>query len=140
VEALRRIRTWPGDAQFTLAAAVAVLIGPLLPWVDLSGGRQFSDRTSGVELNAGLLCLVVGVVAVWLLNRPKGPRVAASSGALAALALLAGALVLVTLIKHWSDPVPPLWGMYVTGLAALALLVGSFRLQGASEDAVGPPD
>ena len=91
-------------------------------------------------MNAGLLCFVVGVVAVWLLNRPHGPRAAATSGALPALALLGGVLVLVALIQHWSDPVPPLWGMVVTGLAALALLVGSLLLQGLSEDTLGPPD
>jgi peptidoglycan/LPS O-acetylase OafA/YrhL len=140
VAALRRIRGWSGDAWFTLAAAAALVVGPLLPWFEYSSDPTFSDHVSGIELNAGLLCLVVGALAVWLLNRPHGPRAAAKSGALAGLALLAGALVLVTLIKHWSDPTTPLWGFYVTGVAALALLVGSFLLEGESESSLGPPD
>ena len=140
VEALRRIRGWSRDEQFTLAAAVALVVGPLLPWVDFARGTGFSERTSGIELNAGLLCLVVGVIAVWVLNRPKGPRAAATSGALTALALLGGTLVLVALIQHWSDPVAPLWGLFVTGLAALALPVGSFLIQGETDESLGPPD
>jgi peptidoglycan/LPS O-acetylase OafA/YrhL len=140
VEGLRRIRGWSRDEQFTLASAVALVIGPLLPWVDFAKGTGFSERTSGIELNAGLLCLVVGVVAVWVLNRPKGPQAAATSGALTALALLGGILVLVALIQHWSDPVAPLWGLFVTGLGALALLVGSFLIQGETDESLGPPD
>jgi peptidoglycan/LPS O-acetylase OafA/YrhL len=139
VEALRRIRGWSGDAQFTLAAAVALVVGPLLPWLDYPS-PELSQHVSGIELNAGLLCLVVGVVAVWVLNRSAGPELAARSGALAGLALLAGALVLETLIKHFNDPVAPLWGMWVTGLAALALLVGSLVIPGASDEALPPPD
>jgi hypothetical protein len=139
VDTLTRIGRWSGDAKFTLAAAVVLVIGPLLPWLDFPSSEGGSD-ISGIDLNAGLLCLLAGAVAVWVLNRPHGPVAAARSGALGALALLAGALVLETLIKHWNDPVAPLWGMYVTGLAALALLVGSFLLHWASEDALGPPD
>jgi peptidoglycan/LPS O-acetylase OafA/YrhL len=137
---LRRIRGWSRDEQLTLAAALALVIGPLLPWVDFAKGTGFSERTSGIELNAGLLCLVVGAIAVWVLNRPNGPRAAARSGAVTALALLGGILVLVALIQHWSDPVAPLWGLFVTGLAALALLVGSFLIQGEADEGLGPPD
>jgi hypothetical protein len=140
MEPLRRIGGWSGDAQLTLAAAVALVVGPLLPWFDYSPDPGFSDHVTGIELNAGLLCTVIGAAAVWLLNRPQGPRAAASSGGLAGLALFAGAIVLVTLIKHWSDPNIPLYGFYVTGLSALALLVGAFLLQGESEDSLGPPD
>jgi peptidoglycan/LPS O-acetylase OafA/YrhL len=117
-----------------------VTIGPLLPWVNFSSDPGFSERKPGIELNAGMLCLVVGALAVWVLNRPQGPRAAARSGALPALALLAGALVLVALIQHWNDPVPPLWGMPLTGLGALALLVGSLLIQRDPEGTLGPPD
>jgi hypothetical protein len=139
VEVLRRIGGRSGDAHFTLAAAVAMVVGPLLPWLDYPG-LELSQHVSGIDLNAGLLCLALGAVAVWLLIRPDGPRAAGTSGALAALALLAGALVLETAIKHLNDPVAPMWGMYVSGLGALALLVGAFLIQGTSEDALPPPD
>jgi hypothetical protein len=139
VEAVRRIRGWSGDAQFSLVAALVLVIGPLVPWLDYSQD-QFSQHVSGIDLNAGLVCISAGALAVWLLIRPQGPRAAAASGALPALALLAGAATLETLIKHWNDPVSPLWGLYMTGLAALALLVGSFLIQGETEGSLGPPD
>jgi hypothetical protein len=139
VAALRRIGNWPGDAQFTLAAAVILVIGPLLPWLSYPGA-ELSPHYSGIELNAGLLCVVAGTAATLLLIRPEGPRVAATSGALPILALVAGGLVLQTFIKHLDDPIAPLWGLYVTGLAALALLVGWFLLQAESDPGLGPPD
>jgi quinol-cytochrome oxidoreductase complex cytochrome b subunit len=139
MDALRRVRGWSGDAQFTLVAALVLVVSPVLPWLDYPGVES-PENVPGIDFNAGMLCLVVGVVAVWVLNRPAGPRAAATSGALGALALLAGGLVLDTMIRHWNDPVAPKWGLYLTGLAALALLVGSFVLQSDSEDSLGPPD
>jgi peptidoglycan/LPS O-acetylase OafA/YrhL len=138
--ALRRIRGWSGDAQFTLAAAVALIIGALAPWLRFGDEVGLSSWASGIETNAGFLCLVAGVGAIWLLHRPPGPWAAAESGALAGVALLAGALVLVTFIRHWNDPASPMWGLYVTGLATLALLVGSFLIQGEDEETLPPPD
>jgi hypothetical protein len=139
VVAVRRIRGWSGDAQFTLAAAVALIIGSLTPWLQSPTGFG-SDNVFGIELNAGMLSLLVGVVAVWALNRPAGPRAAATSGAIGGLALLAGALVLETLIHHWNDPVAPRWGLWLSGLSALALLAGALLLQGESDEALPPPD
>ena len=136
---LRRILGWSGDAQFTLAAAIAVVVGALLPWLEYSSA-EVTPHVSGIDLNAGQLCIVAGATAVLLLVRQEGPRAAASSGALAVLALVAGALVLKTFIEHFNDPIAPLWGLYMTGLGALALLVGSFLLEGESDRSLGPPD
>lgn len=138
--ALRRIRSWSGDAQFTLVAALALIVGTLAPWLKFGSELGGSGYVSGMELNAGLLCLVIGAVVIWLLNRPAGARAAAESGAIASLALLAGALVLVVLIKHWNDPEPPAWGLIVSGLAALGMLAGSFVIQGETKQDLGPPD
>jgi len=79
---LKRIRGRPGDVQFTLAAAVALIIG----------------------------------------------------------ALIAGALVLVTLIRHLNDPAAPMWGLYLSGLAALGVLAGSFLILGEPAETLPPPD
>ena len=139
MRALRRIRGWSGDAQFTLVAAVALIVGSMAPWFEYRPDTAFpGDYTYGVETNAGALCLLAGVLAVRLLNRSVGPRAAAESGALAAIALLAGGLVFVSLVNHWSDPVSPRWGMWLTGLAALAMLVGSFTMLGESDDSPTP--
>jgi peptidoglycan/LPS O-acetylase OafA/YrhL len=137
---LKRIRGWSGDAQFTLVAAVALIIGALAPWLSFGDEVGISDWASGIETNAGFLCLVAGVGAIWLLHLPGGPRAAAESGALAGVALIAGALVLVTLIRHWDDPASPMWGLYLSGLAALAMLVGSFVILGEADDTLPPPD
>jgi hypothetical protein len=136
---LKRIRGWPGDVQFTLAAAVALIIGALAPWLRF-GVEGASSWASGIETNAGFLCLVAGAGAIWLLHRPAGPRAAARSGALAGVALIAGALVLVTLIRHWNDPAAPMWGLFLSGAAALGMLVGSFLILGEADDTLPPPD
>jgi hypothetical protein len=137
---LKRIRGWSGDAQFTFAAAVALIIGALAPWLRFGEEVGLSSWASGIETNAGFLCLVAGVGAIWLLHRPAGPRAAARSGALAGVALIAGALVLVTLIRHWSDPAAPMWGLFLSGAAALGILVGSFLIMGEADDTLPPPD
>jgi uncharacterized membrane protein len=137
---LKRIRRWSGDAQFTLTAANALIFGSLAPWLSFGDEVGVSDWASGIETNAGFLCLVAGVGAIWLLHRPGGPREAAESGAIAGVALIAGALVLVTLIRHWDDPASPMWGLYLSGLAALAMLVGSFAMLGNADEALPPPD
>ena len=136
---LKRIRGWSGDVQFTFAASVALMIGALAPWVRF-GVEGSSSWASGIETNAGFLCLVAGAGAIWLLHRPAGPRAAAASGALAGVALTAGALVLVTLIRHWNDPAAPMWGLFLSGAAALGILVGSFLILGAADDTLPPPD
>ena len=140
VKALGRIRGWSGDAQFTLAAAVALIVGALAPWLSFGPELSGSSYLSGLELNAGLVCLLTGIAVVWLLSRPAGPRAAANAGAIAGLALVAGAAVFVTLVRHWNDPASPMWGMIVSGLAALGVLVGSFLIQGETDDGLGPPD
>jgi hypothetical protein len=139
--AFNRIRSWSFDARFTLAAAVALIVGSLGPWVGSPGDQFFSgDDVSGVETNAGALTLVVGVIAVWVLNRRAGPRAAAESGAITSLAVLAGALVLATLIEHWTAPYAPQWGMWVSGFAALGLFIGPFLILGESDETPSPPD
>jgi peptidoglycan/LPS O-acetylase OafA/YrhL len=140
MQPLKRIQGWPRDVQFTLAAAIALIVGAMAPWIQFGSGVGPSSWASGIETNAGFLCLVAGVGAIWLLHRPGGPRAAAESGALAGVALIAGALVLVTLIRHWSDPEPPMWGLALSGLAALGILVGSFLILGQEDKALPPPD
>ena len=137
---LKRIRGWSGDVQFTLAAAVLLIVGALAPWLQFGVEVGTSGWASGIETNAGFLCLVAGAGVVWLLHRPPGPRAAAESGAIAGVALIAGALVLVTLIRHWNDPVAPMWGLFLSGLAALGMLVGSFLILGEADEPLPPPD
>jgi hypothetical protein len=137
---LRRIRGWSGDAQFTFAAAVALIVGALAPWLRFGVEIGPSSWASGIETNAGFLCLVAGAGVIWLLHRPPGPQAAAESGAIAGVALIAGALVLVTLIRHWNDPAAPMWGLYLSGLAALGMLVGSFLILGEADETLPPPD
>jgi hypothetical protein len=137
---LKRIRGWSGDAQFTFAAAVALIVGALAPWLRFGEEVGPSSWASGIETNAGFLCLVAGAGVIWLLHRPAGPRAAAESGGIAGIALIAGALVLVTLIRHWDDPAAPMWGLYLSGLAALGMLVGSFTMLGEAEEGLPPPD
>jgi hypothetical protein len=137
---LKRIRGWPGDVQFTLAAAVALIVGALAPWLRFGAEGGPSSWASGIETNAGFLCLVAGAGVIWLLHRPGGPRAAAASGAIAGVALIAGALVLVTLIRHWHDPAAPMWGLYLSGLAAMGVFVGSFLILGEADEALPPPD
>ena len=138
---LKRIRGWSLDVQFTLAAAVALIVGALAPWFQFGVETGSSGGwASGIETNAGFLCLVAGAGVIWLLHRPAGPRAAAESGAIAGVALIAGALVLVTLIRHWSDPVAPMWGLFLSGIAALGMLIGSFLILGEADEALPPPD
>jgi hypothetical protein len=137
---LRRIQGWSRDAQFTFAAAIALIVGALAPWLSFGSEVGLSSWASGIETNAGFLCLVAGVGAIWLLHRPAGPRAAAESGALAGVALIAGALVLVTLIRHWNDPAAPMWGLFLSGTAALGMLVGSFLILGEADETLPPPD
>lgn len=137
---LKRIRSWSGDVQFTLAAAVVLIVGALAPWLRFGTEVGASSWASGIETNAGFLCLVAGAGAIWLLHRPPGPRAAAESGALTGVALIAGALVLVTVIRHWNDPAAPMWGLFLSGIAALGLLVGSFLILGEADDMLPPPD
>src|SRR5262245_32718205 len=116
MSAVRRIRGWSGDAQFTLACAVALIVGSLGPWLDFSAESQFpSSSVPGLELNAGALSILVAVAAIWLLMGSGGPRAAAESGALYGLALLAGALVAVTGIKHRGGQYDFEWGIFVSG-------------------------
>jgi peptidoglycan/LPS O-acetylase OafA/YrhL len=136
---LKRIRGWSGNVHFTLAAAVVLIVGALAPWLRF-GVEGASSWASGIETNAGFLCLVAGAGAIWLLHRPPRPRAAAESGALAGVALIAGALVLVTLIRHWNDPAAPMWGLYLSGLAALGMLVGSFLILGEADETLPPLD
>jgi hypothetical protein len=141
---IRRIRGWSPEARFTLAASLALIVGSLAPWIGFSpdgpfhGGGQY---ILGIETNAGTLTFVLGAIAVWALNRPAGPRAAATSGAIAALALLAGALVLVTLIHRLNDdPYGPMWGLWLSGAAAVAMLVGVFLIESGSGETLPPPD
>jgi hypothetical protein len=137
---LKRIRGWSLDVQFTLAAAVALIVGALAPWLRFGAEVGPSSWASGIETDAGFLCLVAGAGAIWLLHRPAGPRAAAESGGIAGVALIAGALVLVTLIRHWNDPAAPMWGLYLSGLAALGMFVGSFLILGEADETLPPPD
>jgi hypothetical protein len=137
---LKRIRGWSFDVQFTLAAGAALIVGALAPWLRFGSEISASSWASGIETNAGFLCLVAGAGVVWLLHRPAGPRAAAESGAIAGVALIAGALVLVTLIRHWNDPAAPMWGLYLSGLAALGVFVGSFLILGEADETLPPPD
>ena len=141
---MRTIRRWTAAQQFTLAAALALVVGSLAPWLDFSPGGPFhggGDYVNGVETNAGALTFALGAIAVWLLNRPAGPRAAVTSGGIAALALLAGGLVLVTLLQRLGDdPYQPSWGLWLSAAAVVGMLVGVFLIETGSGETLSPPD
>ena len=129
-----------GEVQFAAVAAVALIGGSLMPWVDSAPPIVGSESAVGIDYNAGELTFLIGVAALLLLTRMVDRVRDSDALALAALGLLAGAPILVKAFQvHDQAPVSIAWGMYLSGVAALALLIAGLILMGHREDPA-PPD
>jgi hypothetical protein len=131
-----RLRALPGIVQLTGAAAIALVLGALMPWLNYSG-----TYASGVSFNSGELCVVIGVLVIYLLTRATARGGSRDSGGIAALALLAVGVIAVLAIHYGGrDEYGLAWGLWVTGAAAVLLLVAGLGMLGSQDDALGPPD
>jgi hypothetical protein len=123
----------PAAFQLAGTAAVILLLSALLPWFDY-GGIDDGDTNYllGVEGTPGALTVAIGVAAIALLAGRRDGSTAAS-GALPALGMLAVLLVGAELIHSRDSDFQDLaWGIYVSGGAAVVLLLTGFALFGGS--------
>ena len=133
----------PGVAQLIGLAALVTLGGPLAPWVEYdfrSPDNSGSDYVSGVEFNAGELSLVIGALVIALLVVRRGRLTGADAAVVSAFGLLAGALATVTALKYHGTGYSVGWGLWLSGAAALALLIAGLASAQAGSQPLPPPD
>ena len=139
--AFERARQLSGGDQLAAGSALVLIGGSLAPWVKFTAGDGVrGDYISGIEFNAGALTLLIGALVIFLLVRRATAERGVDSGAIAALGLLAGALIAVTGIRYHQHSFSVDWGLWVTAVGALALLISGLVGVGGETEAPPPPD
>jgi peptidoglycan/LPS O-acetylase OafA/YrhL len=138
----QKLRELPPSFVSPAIAGITLILGALFPWTKLSE-PGLHHYASGVDYNAGTLQVMIGVGVIVLLARwaPRGRIEDSGALAVSGLGVLAGGLVLVTLLRiHDLDEYSVAWGLYISGLGAIGMIIAGLRLVGRREGAYPPPD
>jgi hypothetical protein len=130
----------PFSLQLPAVAAVVLIGSALAPWEVEHG--EFTIRSgwiAGADFNVGQLTLVTGIVALLLIVRLVRRGRLADSGGLAALGLFAVVLVGIQGIRVHDGAASIGWGLYLSAVAAVALLLGGLILLGGQGEPLPPP-
>jgi hypothetical protein len=116
---LSRFGPLPGSMRVAYASVPVLVLGSLMPWLDVGIGWQLL----GIDTMVGALVLLAAVGAVVALAPQARNPAAADSGAVAGLGLLALAVTAAWLLHAILQDGSPVYGFYVTLAGALALFL-----------------
>jgi hypothetical protein len=131
----------PFSIQLPGAAAIALMVGTFGPWVTAGDSSfEFTSYNAGLDGIFGEVALLIGVGAIVLLARLIRRARHEDPGGLAALALLAVVVVGVDGARIHDAPTSIGWGLYVSAIGAIGLLLGGLLLLGGEGEPLPPPD
>ena len=131
----------PFALQLPLVAIVVLIGGTQAPWTVEHGSFSIHGGwLAGVDFTVGMLTLATGVLAMFLIAPLLRSGRPADSGGVAAIGLLAVVLVGIDGIRIHDASASIGWGLYVSAVAAIALLLGGLLLLGGESKPLPPPD
>jgi hypothetical protein len=110
------------------------MFGTFAPWVIESSSFNFTGYYAGLDGVFGEVALLVGVVAIVLVAQLIMRARHEDSGGLAALGLLAVVVVGVDGGRIYNAPTSIGWGLYVSAIGAVGLMLGGLLLLGGQPE------